>query len=226
MFLVTLGVCALLAALAYPDSAASFLFLVCAALVFAFLLLFGVYILLGLLLWNTVQMLKRERPSLKHMLTLILALAILALMALPWVLGKSGLFPWLYPLWMALLGTAVFFALHSLVFLTAFYVGKWFPPRKRVDYIVVLGSGLIDGKVPPLLAGRVDAALRYAARQKRKTGREPCLIMSGGQGRMSRVPRLKPCGSTQGKRLSGGACAGGNTVEEHEGKFFIFQARG
>ena len=47
MFLVTLGVCALLAALAYPDSAASFLFLVCAALVFAFLLLFGVYILLG-----------------------------------------------------------------------------------------------------------------------------------------------------------------------------------
>ena len=182
MFLVTLGVCALLAALAYPDSAASFLFLVCAALVFAFLLLFGVYILLGLLLWNTVQMLKRERPSLKHMLTLILALAILALMALPWVLGKSGLFPWLYPLWMALLGTAVFFALHSLVFLTAFYVGKWFPPRKRVDYIVVLGSGLIDGKVPPLLAGRVDAALRYAARQKRKTGREPCLIMSGGQG--------------------------------------------
>lgn len=83
MFLVTLGVCALLAALAYPDSAASFLFLVCAALVFAFLLLFGVYILLGLLLWNTVQMLKRERPSLKHMLTLILALAILALMALP-----------------------------------------------------------------------------------------------------------------------------------------------
>ncbi len=89
MFLVTLGVCALLAALAYPDSAASFLFLVCAALVFAFLLLFGVYILLGLLLWNTVQMLKRERPSLKHMLTLILALAILALMALPWVLGKK-----------------------------------------------------------------------------------------------------------------------------------------
>ncbi|MFR1802561.1 MAG: YdcF family protein [Faecalispora jeddahensis] len=72
--------------------------------------------------------------------------------------------------------------MHSLVFLTAFYVGKWFPPRKRVDYIVVLGSGLIDGKVPPLLAGRVDAALRYAARQKRKTGREPCLIMSGGQG--------------------------------------------
>ncbi len=47
MFLVTLGVCALLVALAYPDSAASFLFLVCAALVFAFLLLFGVYILLG-----------------------------------------------------------------------------------------------------------------------------------------------------------------------------------
>ena len=65
-------------------------------------------------------------------------------------------------------GDGGLFALHSLVFLTAFYVGKWFPPRKRVDYIVVLGSGLIDGKVPPLLAGRVDAALRYAARQKKK----------------------------------------------------------
>ena len=57
MFLVTLGVCALLAALAYPDSAASFLFLVCRRLLFLrFLLLFQRLYLLGLLLWNTVQM--------------------------------------------------------------------------------------------------------------------------------------------------------------------------
>ena len=71
---------------------------------------------------------------------------------------------------MALLGTAVFFALHSLVFLTAFYVGKWFPPRKRVDYIVVLGSGLIDGKVPPLLAGRVRCGAAVCGAAKKKNG--------------------------------------------------------
>ncbi len=76
MFLVTLGVCALLAALAISRQRRVVpVPCLCGACV-CVLLLFGVYILLGLLLWNTVQMLKRERPSLKHMLTLILALAI------------------------------------------------------------------------------------------------------------------------------------------------------
>ena len=51
------------------------------------------------------------------------------------------------------------------VFLTAFYVGKWFPPRKRVDYIVVLGSGLIDGKAVSYT--HLDVYKRQSARSLR-----------------------------------------------------------
>jgi len=54
-------------------------------------------------------------------------------------------------------------------------------PRRRADYVVVLGAGLIDGEVPPLLAGRLDRGLAvYQTLLAR--GCRPTLIASGGQG--------------------------------------------
>lgn len=55
--------------------------------------------------------------------------------------------------------------------------------RHRVtpDAIVVLGSGLVRGEVPPLLRSRLDRALTLY-RSERDAGRTPALIPSGGQG--------------------------------------------
>ena len=53
------------------------------------------------------------------------------------------------------------------------------PPLRKPDYILVLGSGLIGDKVPPLLASRLDEAMK----QYKKWGQDAYIITSGGQGR-------------------------------------------
>lgn len=63
--------------------------------------------------------------------------------------------------------TAVYFLIYNV-----------FPVMYKPDYIIVLGSGLIGDKVPPLLASRLDKAVRIY----KKWGREPLLITSGGKG--------------------------------------------
>ncbi|GAB3887931.1 YdcF family protein [Terrabacter terrigena] len=47
--------------------------------------------------------------------------------------------------------------------------------------VVVLGSGLVDGTVPTLLANRLDAAIEVW-RAERGAGRAPLVLPSGGQG--------------------------------------------
>lgn len=53
-----------------------------------------------------------------------------------------------------------------------------FPAFYKPQYIIVLGSGLIGDRVPPLLASRIHEGVK----QFKKHGRKPLLIMSGGQG--------------------------------------------
>jgi uncharacterized SAM-binding protein YcdF (DUF218 family) len=60
-------------------------------------------------------------------------------------------------------------------------VYRWIPHHRDADVIVVLGCGLVDGEVSPLLAARVDSAVaEYRARVA--AGDSPLLVMSGGQG--------------------------------------------
>ncbi len=49
--------------------------------------------------------------------------------------------------------------------------------RRRADYIIVLGAGLIGERVTPLLAARIDKGIELLARNPKAM-----LIMSGGQG--------------------------------------------
>ncbi|GAB2621145.1 YdcF family protein [Streptomyces capparidis] len=60
--------------------------------------------------------------------------------------------------------------------------------RRRVDFVVVLGSGLIGGsRVPPLLAARLERGRKVYERQARR-GRPPVVVVSGGQGPDEDVP--------------------------------------
>lgn len=53
------------------------------------------------------------------------------------------------------------------------------PKNKHCKYVIILGAGLIDGnKVSPLLAGRIDKAIKAATKMKGT----PKFIVSGGQG--------------------------------------------
>lgn len=57
-----------------------------------------------------------------------------------------------------------------------------------VDFVVVLGSGLIGGeRVPPLLASRLDSGRRCTTGRS-PGGNPPMLITSGGQGPDEKLP--------------------------------------
>src|SRR5690625_5335686 len=54
-------------------------------------------------------------------------------------------------------------------------------PWKHYDYIIVLGSGLIGDRVPPLLASRINKGIELFNKQISK-GRQPKLVFTGGKG--------------------------------------------
>ncbi len=86
-----------------------------------------------------------------------------------------------------LLGTRLYILISLLAFyllaLLAIYVLSavlnlvHLRKRRRADYIIVLGAGLIGERVTPLLAARIDKGIELLARNPKAM-----LIMSGGQG--------------------------------------------
>ena len=70
--------------------------------------------------------------------------------------------------------------------LYAFLYGRLSVPR-HADFVVVLGAGLLDGgRVPPLLASRLDRG-HAVYRGLAARGNDPVLIVSGGKGSDERV---------------------------------------
>lgn len=52
-----------------------------------------------------------------------------------------------------------------------------------VDYVIVLGAGLLGDRVPPVLASRIDTAVEiHRSQSTADGGRRPLLVMSGGRG--------------------------------------------
>ena len=95
---------------------------------------------------------------------------------------------------MVLTGNGYAIATAAVLFFVASYLGVVFigflvyslvygrtAQQSRPAVLVVLGSRIIDGQVPPLLRSRLDTALGVY-RRDRLTGPAPLLIPSGGQG--------------------------------------------
>ena len=56
-------------------------------------------------------------------------------------------------------------------------------PEKDKDYLIILGCGIRkDGTPTPLLAGRIDRALKFYEEQIQASGKAPIFVTSGGQG--------------------------------------------
>lgn len=144
----------------------------------------------GALLVNGVQMMRREGRSLGNLLSFFVGILVLVLPTVVVVLfvgvgdGSNGSRPvnqyGTAPAELIVLITAYIaaaflaFALYSVVY-----------ARIRIavvpEVIVILGSGLIDDEVPPLLASRLDRGLAVY-RAEREAGRSPLLVPSGGKG--------------------------------------------
>lgn len=136
--------------------------------------------LILVLLISGVKTMRREGRSLGNLLAGAAGLGLIGLLI--------GCF------WLVDLGTVWSLALGAWFLLTAGWFGflfvsmvgyQWLysviAARRRPDYLVALGAGLVDGKVGRLLGNRVRLAVRLAQGWARR-GASPFLIMSGGQG--------------------------------------------
>ncbi|MFC8657842.1 YdcF family protein [Streptomyces parvus] len=144
-------------------------------------------VLVCFLLLNGVRMLRKEGRSPSNLLSLLAALAILGVVALL-VTAAVLRTPVLIGVATAAGGLAVYFSFLFLCFVCyAFLYGR-LRVRRKADFVVVLGSGLIGGStVPPLLASRLKRGQAVHARLA-KRGASPVLITSGGQGPDEKLP--------------------------------------
>ena len=70
-------------------------------------------------------------------------------------------------------------------------------PEPDRDFIIILGCWIgEDGKITPLLRGRVERAIEFAEKQEKLTGKKAMFITSGGKGsdeKMSESAAMKKC---------------------------------
>ncbi|MEV6239177.1 YdcF family protein [Lentzea sp. NPDC051838] len=150
-------------------------------LLFAFMLaVVGLLLLPLALLANGLVMVRREGRSLGNLLSLLAGLALIGEMIyFGWGIGQPN--DWIRgsAIGLFLVSAYIAFLFVSLLLYSVIYgrTGR----RSGFDGIVVLGAGLIGSRVPPLLASRLDRALRLYHRD-REAGRSPVIVVSGGQG--------------------------------------------
>ncbi|MFK4067135.1 YdcF family protein [Streptomyces sp. NPDC029674] len=141
----------------------------------------GILVLVCLLFLNGLRMVRREGRSPTNLLSLMGAVCVVAVVALV-VTAAVLRTPVMIGVGVAALGLACYLSFLFLSFVVyAFLYGR-LRIRRKADYVVVLGSGLIGGStVPPLLAARLTRAREVHALLSRR-GDPPVLIASGGQG--------------------------------------------
>lgn len=148
------------------------------AMVLFLALLSGPFVLIFTLYLNGFQILKREGVHLHNFLSMGLAVALtFYLFIAPFVvqsLSDISFFNMVF----IYVGFLVSYAIIiSMLYTTSSFINlvNLFPGK--LDYVVVLGAGLIGDKVTPLLASRIDKGIAIYQKQP------GCkLIMSGGQG--------------------------------------------
>ena len=144
-------------------------------LILAFLIPFCVIVSTIYLIFNGRQMISFEGLRLANLLSLFYGLAL----ALSLVL--TFFFPHFIVLRKMLSLTNGLLIYGSYLYVTYILYGFVYnvlPVIKHPDYIIILGSGLIGDKVPPLLAQRLEKGkMMYE-----KFNNSPKIVVSGGQG--------------------------------------------
>ena len=141
----------------------------------------GILVLPAFLVLNGLTMVRRERRSLGNLLSLLVGLAMLAA---PFVVAAPVLVrpPWTAGLSVAvMLGTAwLGFVFLGFVAQTLLY--RRYAARAPAHGVIVLGSKVVGGRVPPLLASRLAAGVAAADRLAADGGTPVPIVPSGGQG--------------------------------------------
>lgn len=137
--------------------------------------------LAGFLIVNGFTMLRREGRSLGNLLSLLAGFAIIGVGSIAFVAvsgrGDAALVAGCVAI--LLLAGYLGYLLFSFLIYALFY--SKLPYRGAPDFVIVLGSGLIGSRVPPLLASRLVKA-REIHDQSKAAGVSSRIIVTGGQG--------------------------------------------
>ncbi|MEU7577312.1 YdcF family protein [Streptomyces sp. NPDC041068] len=139
---------------------------------------------------NGVKMVRKEGRRPTNLLSLLAGLAIFGVIGLLIASFSTRSRPLIIVTGTTLL-VVCYVSFLFLCFITyAFLYGRM-RVRGTVDFVIVLGSGLIGGtRVPPLLANRLERG-RAVYEAQRARGGEPLLITSGGQGPDEKLPEAE-----------------------------------
>jgi len=148
----------------------------------------GPFLIGCFLLANGVTMIRRERLRPSNLLSLVAGTAIFVVIGLDVAAGQAGDAPLsLSAAVVTLLFGYVSFLLVSYVCYA--YVYGLVARAGKADFVIVLGAGLRpDGRVPPLLASRLDRGRDvWATLDRQAADVKPVMIVSGGKGSDERV---------------------------------------
>jgi uncharacterized SAM-binding protein YcdF (DUF218 family) len=140
----------------------------------------GLLALPVLLVVDGLTMLRRERRSLANLLALVVGLAMLAVpvvVVAPFALHA----PWTLGVATAVGLTTAWLGFTFLGFVAQTLLYRRSAARVEAHGVVVLGSKVVGGRVPPLLASRLRTGVD-AARRLGTVGRPVPIVPSGGQG--------------------------------------------
>lgn len=140
----------------------------------------GVFALAIALVANGVTVARKEGRSLGNMLSLLAGLGLGAAPFAAVGLMATGSAP-ATALAVVIVLITVHLGLAFAVFFSASMLYQRFPRPMATDGIIVHGSGLVRGKVSPLLRSRLDRAVAFREEMLAQ-GRDPLLVPSGGQG--------------------------------------------
>ena len=146
----------------------------------------AIAVLAVFLVVNGVTMLRREGRRPRNLLSLAAGLGIIGLVIFGVAVQKIGWEP-LAAVRTALIGVLTYISFLFVCFLAYAFVYSRVRSSRKVDFVIVLGSGLRGSRVPPLLASRLDRAKQVYDRAIRR-GRSPLIITSGGQGPDEDIP--------------------------------------
>ncbi|MDF7636790.1 YdcF family protein [Leuconostocaceae bacterium ESL0958] len=143
-----------------------------------------------LFLWNGYLVWRKESHQLGNLLTLIIGIGLLVIPLsfhlLNTYLPDNRLLDVLQNIAQ---GFQLYLLFWILSFLSSYFLTKIYKPKLDRQYIIVLGSGLIDGqRVSPLLGARIQEAIKIKDAQWAQHQTKVTLIMSGGQGADEKMP--------------------------------------
>lgn len=140
-----------------------------------------------LLISSGRQLIKREGKRLRNFLSLAFGVFLIVwLVASPFFVTTIE-HPLAFTVISIITVSVYYFFFLMALFALSSMLNRVRIPFKTYDYIIVLGSGLIGDKVPPLLASRIDKGIDLFIRHHTKE-RPVKVIFTGGQGSDEKLP--------------------------------------